>query len=144
MTGAASSTATVMTAGRIPIVEYLRLGDTPHLVAHECTDCGARYFDRRNGCARCFGMRFRTIDVANEGTITAFTIVAVAAPGVPVPFVPAVVDCAGTKVRANVINVDPTPENVRVGMPVRLATYVVGSDHDGTEAIGFGFEPVGA
>jgi len=139
-----ASTGTAISTSQIPIVDYLRLGDRPHLVAHECTACGARYFDRRNGCARCFGTQFRTIDVPTDGTITAFTIVAVAAPGVPVPFVPAVVDCDGTKVRANVINVEPTPENVRVGMPVRLATYVVGRDHDGTEAIGFGFEPVGA
>ena len=29
-------------------------------------------------------------------------------------------------------------------MKVRLATYVVGTDDDGTEAIGFGFEPLGA
>jgi hypothetical protein len=30
---------------------------------------------------------------------------------------------------------------VRLGMKVRLATYVVGTDDNGTEAIGFGFEP---
>lgn len=134
----------VVTTAQIPIVDYLQLGEPPRLRAHECTACGARYFDRRNGCARCFGTEFRTTDVPDEGTVTAFTIVAVAAPGVEVPFVPAVVDCAGTKVRANLINVEATPENVRVGMPVRLATYVVGRDHEGTEAIGFGFEPVGA
>jgi hypothetical protein len=29
-------------------------------------------------------------------------------------------------------------------MKVRLATYVVGTDDDGTEAIGFGFEPLEA
>jgi hypothetical protein len=27
-------------------------------------------------------------------------------------------------------------------MPVRLATYVVGTDDEGTEAVAFGFEPV--
>jgi hypothetical protein len=31
---------------------------------------------------------------------------------------------------------------VSLGMKVRLATYVVGTDDDGTEAIGFGFEPI--
>jgi hypothetical protein len=29
-------------------------------------------------------------------------------------------------------------------MKVKLATYVVGTDDDGTEAIGFGFEPLEA
>jgi uncharacterized OB-fold protein len=133
-----------MVSAQVPLVDYLVLADPPHLRAQECTACGARYFDRRNGCAHCFGTEFRLVDVPDEGTVTAFTIVNVAAPGVPVPFVPAVVDCAGTKVRANLVNVDATPSDVHVGMKVRLATYVVGRDEAGTEAIGFGFEPVGA
>jgi len=53
------------------------------------------------------------------------------------------VDLDGTSVRANVINVAADADHVRTGMPVRLATYVLGADDDGTEAIGFGFEPVG-
>ena len=71
----------------------------------------------------------------------AFSIVTFAAPGVPVPFVSSVVDCGGTSVRGNVINTEPTPEHVSLGMKVRLATYVLGTDDNGTEAIGFGFEP---
>lgn len=132
-----------MTA-QVPLVDYLVLGDRPLLRAQECSSCGARYFDRRNGCAKCFGAEFDTVDVPDEGMVTAFTIVNVAAPGVHVPFVPAVIDCGGTKVRANLVNVDPTPANVHVGMKVRLATYVIGRDEAGTEAVGFGFEPVGA
>jgi uncharacterized protein len=31
---------------------------------------------------------------------------------------------------------------VRVGLPVRLAVYSLGTDDQGAEAIGFGFEPV--
>ena len=68
---------------------------------------------------------------------------AAAAPGVPVPYVAAVVDCDGTSVRANLVNVEPDPEHVTLGMKVRLATQVVGTDTEGTEAIGFGFEPLG-
>ena len=66
-----------------------------------------------------------------------------AAPGVKVPFVAAVVDCDGTSVRTNIINVEPDPEHVHTGMKVRLATYSMGTDDSGTEAIGFGYEPVG-
>jgi uncharacterized OB-fold protein len=128
---------------QVPLVDYLVLGDHPHLRAHECVACGARYFDRRNACARCFTTEFHTVDVPDEGTVTAFTIVAFAAPGVQVPFVPAVIDCAGTKVRANLVNVEARPPDVRVGLPVRLATFIVGRDDAGTEAVGFGFEPVG-
>ena len=33
------------------------------------------------------------------------------------------------------------PANVTLGMKVRLATYSMGVDAAGTEAVGFGFEP---
>jgi len=131
-------------ASQVPIVDYLVLGADPHLEANECAACGARYFDRRNGCANpeCGGTEFTRAAVATSGEVKAFTIVAHAAPGIPVPFVAALVDCAGTSVRGNLINVAPDPDHVSLGMNVRLATYVVGADSEGTEAVGFGFEPV--
>ncbi len=125
----------------VPIVDYLVLGDHPHLVANECVACGARFFDRRNACANCSGLEFRKADIATEGELRSFTIVTFAAPGVPVPFVSGIVDAAGTSVRGNIINVEPSPEHVRLGMKVRLATYPLGTDDNGTEAIAFGFEP---
>lgn len=127
---------------RIPLVDYLVLGDDPHLMAKECVSCGARFFDRRNACAGCSGTEFRSVRVPSEGEVRAFTIVAHAAPGIPVPFVAAVVDCAGTTVRGNLVNVEPDPEHVHLGMKVRLTTVPVGVDAAGTEAIGFGFEPL--
>lgn len=129
------------TTSPVPIVSYLRLAPSPHLVANECEACGARFFDRRNACASCFKTSFREVVVPTEGVVRSFTIVALAAPGVPVPFVAAIIDCGGTTVRGNIINTEPTPEKVSLGMKVRLATYSLGTDDDGVEAIGFGFEP---
>ena len=127
---------------RIPHVDYLVLDDgEPHLVAEGCTNCGARFFGRRNACASCFQTGFRTVPIARDGVVTAFTIVAFAAPGVPVPFVASVVDCDGTSVKGNIINVEPDPANISTGMAVRLATYSLGTDDHGVEAIGYGFEP---
>ncbi|MET0727196.1 MAG: OB-fold domain-containing protein [Acidimicrobiales bacterium] len=131
-------------AAAVPIVDYLVLGDDPHLVVQECTSCGARFFDRRNACASCSGTEFRDADIPTAGELRAFTIVAFAAPGVPVPFVAGVVNCDGTSVRGNVVNVAPDPDHVSLGMKVRLTTFPVGTDDDGTEAIGFGFEPMEA
>jgi uncharacterized protein len=131
-------------AAAVPIVDYLVLGDEPHLVAQECASCGARFFDRRNACASCSGTEFSATPIATEGELKAFTIVTFAAPGVPVPFVAGVIDCDGTSVRGNVINTEPDPDHVALGMKVKLATYVAGTDDDGTEAIGFGFEPLEA
>ena len=128
-------------ANQIPLVDYLVLGDEPYLAAHECTSCGARYFDRRNACASCSATEFRQVAVPNDGIVKAFSIVTFAAPGVPVPFVSAIIDCGGTSVRGNIINCEPSPEVVTLGMPVRLATYVLGTDDNGVEAIGFGYEP---
>lgn len=127
---------------RVPLVDYLELDNgEPHLVANECTNCGARFFDRRNACASCFQTDFTTVRIATEGTLQTFTIVAFAAPGVEVPFVAGVVDCDGTSVRGNLRNVEPDADHVRTGMKVRLMTYSVGTDDNGTEAIGFAFEP---
>ncbi len=130
-------------AGQIPYVDYLVLGDHPHLRAHACTRCGARYFDRRNACAGCFGTEFTDVDVPTDGEVRSFSIVTFAAPGVEVPFVSAIVDCGGTSVRGNIVNTPPDPAHVRLGMKVRLTTVNVGVDDDGTEAINYGFEPVG-
>ena len=138
--GDSSGTGTQAPA-QVPLVDYLVLGDDPHLVANECTSCGARFFDRRNACASCSGTEFRPVRVATKGEVRAFTIVAFAAPGIPVPFVASVVDCDGTSVRANLVNVPPDPDHVHLGMKVRLTTVPIGTDSAGTEAIGFGFEP---
>ena len=126
----------------IPFVDYLVLDDgDPHLVANECAACGARFFDRRNACAACFGTEFRQVGVPNEGTLRSYTIVAFAAPGVEVPFVAGVVDCGGTSVRGNIVNCPPDPEHVTLGMKVRLTTLPVGVDAAGVEAVNYGFEP---
>jgi len=129
-------------SAQIPLVDYLVLGDDPHLVAHQCTSCGARYFDRRNACASCSGTTFADVDIATSGEVRSFTIVSLAAPGVPVPYVAAVIDCDGTSVRGNLVNVEPDPEHVTLGMKVRLATVPIGTDAAGTEAVGYGFEPI--
>ncbi len=128
-------------AEQIPFVDYLVLGDDPHLEANECTACGARFFDRRNACANCSGTEFKRARIATQGTLRTFTIVSFAAPGIPVPFVAGVVDCDGTSVRANIVNVEPTAEHVKLGMPVKLTTVPVGTDGEGVEAVNFAFEP---
>ncbi len=128
-------------AQQVPVVDYLIIDGKPHLVANECTTCGARFFDHRNACAKCSGVDFKKVDISTEGTLETFSIVHMAAPGVEVPFVSAVVKCAGTSVRTNIINVKPDPEHVKLGMKVHLATYSLGADKNGVEAIGFGYEP---
>ena len=130
-------------AKQIPIVDYLVLGEAPHLVANECTNCGALYFDRRNACAHCGKTSFGKKALGTSGVVRSFAIVHQASPGVPVPYVSTVVDLdGGGQVKANIVNVEPEPERLSLGMKVQLTTFVAGTDDEGTEAVAFGFEPV--
>jgi uncharacterized OB-fold protein len=128
----------------VPVISALALEPEPHLVAQECVACGARFLNRRTACASCSGEAFRPASLDTDGEVVAFTIVSFAAPGVPAPYVAATVDCGGTRVQANLLGVEPSPEHVHLGQKVRLTTYSLGQDSHGTEAVGFGFEPVEA
>lgn len=133
-----------MTPGvkEIPLVDYLVLGDEPHLAANECAACGALYFDRRNGCGRCGGAEFARRPLARTGTVRTFTIIHRAAPKVTTPFVSALVDLdGGGVVKCNLVDVEPDGGAIPVNMPVELTTFPVGQDDEGTTAVAFGFRP---
>ena len=123
----------------IPIVDYLVLDDgAPHLVANESDRVrGAVLRPAQRRCPLGHD-RVRRRRVADTGVVRTFTIVHRAAPSVPTPYVSVVVDLdGGGVVKANLLNVEPTPEAVTFGMKVRMTTFAVGVDDDGTEAIAF-------
>jgi uncharacterized OB-fold protein len=128
---------------QIGIVDYLVLEDgPPHLEAYEAADTGALYFDRRNADAKGGGTEFKRRKLADTGVVRSFTIVQRGVPGVPVPYTSALVDLdGGGCVKANIVNCPADPEHVKLGMQVKLTTWVVGTDDDGTEAVCFGYEP---
>ncbi len=130
-------------AKQIPIVDYLVIDEgAPHLAAWESVDSGALYFDRRNADAKSGGTEFRRRSLEGTGTVRSFTIVHRAVPGIPVPYVSALVDLdGGGVVKGNLLGCDPTPEAVQLGMKVKMTTFVAGTDDDGTEAVAFAFEP---
>jgi len=125
----------------VPIVDYLVLTDSSYLEANECSECSARFFDRRNACAACGGTSFTRTAISNQAVLTSFSIVHRAAPSVPVPFISAIVKTDdGTSVRSNVVGLDD-PMDAELGMKLVLTTYSCGVDDDGTECIAFGYEP---
>jgi uncharacterized protein len=131
-------------AEQVPLVSYLVLDDgDPHLEAHACKACGALSLERRNACPKCGSADgFDPTRLANTGVVTSFTIVQRAAPGVKAPFVSATIALdGGGAVTANVVDTEPDPEHVSLGMSVKLATFVVGTDDNGIEAVAFGFAP---
>ena len=124
---------------QIPLVDYLVLGIIP-TSAPMSAGVGARFFDRRNACAGCGKTEFKRVSIPSKGEVRAFTIVAFAAPGVPVPYVAALVDCGGTSA-GGPDQREPDPEHVTLGMKVQLATQVVGTDENGTEVVGLDSSP---
>lgn len=130
-------------AKQISMVEYLVLDDgEPHLVASVCKECGATYWDRRNACAKCGKRDFEQKKMPSEGELISYSIVHRAAPNVPTPYVSAVVHLdGGGAVRANLVDIDPDPDQIKLGMRVRLKTFVAGSDGEGTEAVAYGYAP---
>jgi uncharacterized protein len=127
---------------RIPVVDYLVLEGEPHLVANECSACGALFFDRRNACARCGKRSFARRPLATTGVVRSFTVVHRAAPNVAVPYVSSVIELdGGGVVKANIVDAGSDPEKFDLGMRVRLATFTCGRDAEGTEAVAFGFTP---
>ena len=129
-------------AEQVPYVAYLSLGSDPHLVANECTACGALFFDRRNACANCGASDFGGRRLANNGVLRAFTIVHRASGDVPVPYISGIVDLeGGGVVKANIVGVDPEPAALSLGMSVKLTTFPIGTDSGGTEAVAFAYEP---
>ncbi len=124
------------------VVDYLVLGDEPHLEANACTACGALFFDRRNACARCGRVDFERRSLATTGLVRSFTIVERAAPGVPVPYVSSVIELdGGGVVKANLVEIEPDPEKIGLGMKVAMTTFTCGTDDEGTDAVAFGFRP---
>jgi uncharacterized protein len=127
---------------QMSVVDYLVLGDEPHLQAQACSSCGALFFDRRNACARCGKLEFEPKALATTGVVRSYTIIHRAAPNVPVPYVSSVIELdGGGVVKANLLEAGSDPEKIELGMAVKLTTFGCGVDEEGTEAVAFGFVP---
>jgi uncharacterized protein len=129
-----------------PIVPFLRLGgpgDQPHLVAKQCAGCGAVYLGTRVACSKCFAPGpFTEIRLSNRGTLWVYSIVHQSAPGIPTPYVAAIVDLPeGASVRCTLVDVEPDPRQLAFGMPVEMITKKVREDKDGNDVIAFFYRP---
>jgi uncharacterized OB-fold protein len=133
-----------------PIVPFLRLpaapGEKPYLAGRRCAACGATYLGTRLACARCCTRgSFAEVRLADRGTLWVYSIVHQSVPGVPVPYVAAIVDLPeGVSVRCNLVDVDPDPAALRFGMAVEMVTRTVRQDRDGNDVVAFFFRPATA
>jgi len=128
-------------AAQVPVVDYLVLDDgPPHLVGKRCDGCGATYLERRNACANCAARSLTAVRLPEMGRIESFTVVQRGAPEHIGPFISVLVRLEdGTCVKANLVGVPPDATAIDFDLPVRVATYLAGTDEHGTEAVAFGF-----
>lgn len=101
--------------------EKLREGQ---LWLRHCEACSATYFYPRDICPRCFSRRTTWWQSSGQGTLYSFAIVH--RPPTPdwndeVPYVVAMVELeGGARIPTNLVNVEPDPSAIRVGMAVRV------------------------
>lgn len=129
-----------------PAVSYLKIAASgePYLEGHRCGRCGEVYLAPRPACAKCLARgTVAPARLADRGRLYNFTIVHRNFPGVPVPFVSAVVDLdGGGTVKGNLVDIEPTPEKVKFDMPVEIVYRDAGrKDADGNSYLAYFFVP---
>lgn len=127
----------------IPYLKGVKEGD-PHLAGNKCKACGAVFLDERTVCAACSARdQIEPVRLSDKGTLHVYSIVHRSFPGIKTPFISAVVDLeGGGAVKGNLINVDPEPDKIEMGMPVEVVYEVAPvKDRDGNEYMTYYFQP---
>jgi uncharacterized OB-fold protein len=131
----------------LPAVDYLKIPDSgdPYLEGQKCQACGAVFLGERGACSKC-GTRgkFEAVRLSDRGKLYVFSIVHRSFPGIQTPYVSAVVDLeGGGTVKGNLIGVEPDPEKVKMGMPVRVVykDALGRKDKEGNAYLSYFFEP---
>jgi uncharacterized OB-fold protein len=134
-------------SGPLPVVPFLKIpeqGD-PYLQGHKCRGCGAIFLGERSICAKC-GARDQidVVKLSNRGELYVYSIIHRSFPGIETPYVSAVVDLeGGGTVKGNLINIEPDPENVKMGMPVEVVYQIAPrKDAEGNEYLTYYFQPL--
>ena len=133
-------------SGPRPVVPFLKIpseGD-PYLEGQQCKSCGAIFLDVRSTCSSCgTSDQFEAKRLSNRGELYVYSIVHRSFPGIEVPYVSAIVDLeGGGTVKGNLIEIDPDPEKVKMGMPVEVIYRIAPrKDAEGNEYLTYYFQP---
>jgi hypothetical protein len=133
-------------SGPRPVVPYLKIpedGD-PYLEGNKCRSCGAIFLAPKPTCPAC-GQdgTHEAVQLSNQGELYVYSIVHRSFPGIQVPYVSSIVDLeGGGTVKGNLINIDPDPEKIEMGMPVEVIYQVAPTkDAEGNEYLTYYFQP---
>lgn len=131
----------------LPAVDFLKIPESgdPYLEGSKCKACGSVFLGQRMACSKCGAVgQLETTKLANEGELYVYSIVHRSFPGVQVPYVSAIVDLkGGGTVKGNLIGIDPSPEKIEMGMPVKVVfkDALGRKDRDGNSYLSYFFEP---
>lgn len=132
----------------LPIKPFVNLtGESPYLAGLVCNACAEVLLGgaQRLACPKCGGREgFRETQLALTGSLYNFTTVHRSFPGVPTPFISAIVDLDGGGVlKGNLRNVNPA--KLEFGMPVKVVFDDAGrADKQNNRYVSYFFEPLQA
>ena len=97
-------------------------GGQAFIRAYRCNSCQSVMTESRLACPACASREgFGDFRAAPKGKLVAWSIVHRSYPGIPVPFISAIVDLDdGVTLKGNLIDADPKPDSLFSGMPVEL------------------------
>lgn len=133
------------TLAAVPAKKFIHIAEngSPLIQGYSCVDCGAVALDRTLACRKCASRTpQKPFEAAHFGRVYAWTIVERSFPGVPVPFISAVVDLDdGLCLKGTLKNADP--QALTGGMRVKIVFDDAGGakDETGTPYVGFHFAP---
>ena len=113
---------------RVPVVEFLKIPESgdPYLEGQKCqaaAPSSSASATTARSAARAAASRRSSS--SNRGKLYVYSIVHRSFPGIEVPYVSAIVDLeGGGTVKGNLINIEPDPEKIRIGMPVEVVYKV--------------------
>jgi uncharacterized OB-fold protein len=119
----------------------------PYLEGHKCSACGEVFMETRRGCPKCFAVgTLAPVKLSDKGKLYNWTVVYRNFPGVPVPFVSAIVDLeGGGTLKGNLIEVEPDPAKLKFDMPVKVVFGDAGrTDKAGNHYLAYFFAPEAA
>ncbi len=133
----------------LPVVPFLKIPDKgdPYLEGHKCKNCGSIFLGQRTVCSSCAARdQMEAIKLANKGELYVYSITHRSFPGIETPYVSAVVDLdGGGSVKGNLINIEPDPEKIKMGMRVDVIYQIAPrKDKEGNEYLTYYFQPAAA
>jgi uncharacterized OB-fold protein len=111
---------------------YWQSAKSGKLVVQKCSDCGEAQFFPRVFCTHCGSRAVEWVEASGRGTLFTFAIVHQAPhPGFAgdVPYVTAIVELEeGVKMPTQIVEVEPEPEKLRIGMPLEVVFDAVSEE----------------